>query len=72
MLTGRTILSFTPEEIDAIRTAYEKARVALELSSTTERLTGAAISKIMELAKAGEFDPQRLADGALAHLRERN
>jgi hypothetical protein len=68
MLTGRTILSFTPEQIDAVRAAYEKARVTLELSCTSDRFTGIVITKIMELAKAGEFDPQRLADAALAHL----
>jgi nucleotide-binding universal stress UspA family protein len=61
--------AFTPEEVRAIRSAYQRACAALGLSTIPDRLTGIVAQKIIEMAYAEELDPERLARAAVAQLR---
>jgi hypothetical protein len=60
--------AFTSNQIDTIHAAYERTCAALQLSSTSDRLTELVVTKIIELAKAGELDAERLSEAALAHF----
>jgi hypothetical protein len=55
-----------PETIRVMGLAFEMALVALERTDGTTNPTREAVAqKIIDLAKAGERDPERLCDGAL-------
>jgi hypothetical protein len=57
---------FDPETIRVMGLAFEMALVALEHTDGAANPTREAVAqKIIELAKAGERDPERLCDGAL-------
>jgi hypothetical protein len=60
--------AFTPEEVEAIRSAYRLACAALGLSNVPDRLTGIVAKKVIEVACAQELDPERLAHAAVAQL----
>jgi hypothetical protein len=62
--------AFTPEEVRAIRCAYQLACAALGLSNVPDRLTGIVAKKVIEVAYAEEFDPERSSHAALAQLCE--
>jgi hypothetical protein len=51
-----------PEATAAALTALECVLEALKLTDRTDRLTMIVASKLIELARAGERDPQRLCD----------
>jgi hypothetical protein len=59
-----------PRHIEAMRLAFHKACEALQLNDTTDAITEIVASKIIELARAGEFDPERLCNQVLYQLRE--
>jgi hypothetical protein len=55
--------------MEAMRSAFHQVCEVLQLNCDTEdRLTEFVITKIVELAKAGERDPQRLCDAVLAEM----
>jgi hypothetical protein len=57
---------FDPETVRLLGIAFEMAIVALQQADGTVSATRDAVAhKIIELAKAGERDPERLCDGAL-------
>ena len=70
MQAGRAIPStFTPEQVQAIERAYDLTRIGLELSGATDQITEIVAETIIELARTGELDAERLSHAALAQLR---
>ena len=67
-LPGRLIDSFEPEVVEAMRAAYRMACEALELKDQTDAMTDVIARNILELAEAGETDPDRLCAGALRRV----
>jgi hypothetical protein len=59
-----------PENIDAISTAFGGVLKALGLTDGNEQLARLAGIKIIELATAGERDPERLKTATLKALRQ--
>jgi hypothetical protein len=58
-----------PEHIEAMRAAFRRVCDVLQLNGNTEDpLTELVVLKIVELAKAGELDPERLCIDVLAEL----
>jgi hypothetical protein len=61
---------FDPETVRLMGIAYEMALVALQRTGGNVNLTRDTLAqKIIELAKAGERDPERLCEAALQALR---
>jgi hypothetical protein len=55
--------------MEVMRAAFHRVCVVLQLNCSTEdRLTEIVVSRIVELAKAGERDPQRLCDAVLSEM----
>jgi hypothetical protein len=64
---------FELELIEAMRLAFQRACEALQLQGTSDAsdaLTEIVAAKIIELAKAGEVDPERLCSEVLSGLSE--
>jgi hypothetical protein len=58
-----------PERIEAMRLAFQKVCEALELECKPgEPMTELVVTKIIEHAKAGETDPERLCRQVLLEL----
>jgi len=57
---------FEPEDIEKLTTAFELALSKLELVDRQDPLAVVLAKLIIELAKEGERDPEKLCDGALA------
>ena len=57
--------SFDPETVRVMGVAFEIALAALRPPDYADPLREAVARKIIELAKAGERDPERLCEGAL-------
>jgi hypothetical protein len=58
-----------PEHIEAMRLAFQKVCEALELECKPgEPMTELVVTKIIEHAKAGEIDPERLCRQVLLEL----
>jgi hypothetical protein len=58
-----------PEHIEAMRAAYHRVCDVLKLSGKTDdMMTELVVMKIIELAKGGEPDPERLCNSVLAEL----
>jgi hypothetical protein len=61
-----------PDLMEAMRTAFYRARDILQLScDRDDPLTDAVITKIVEIAKAGERDPDLLCSKSLAEIARR-
>jgi hypothetical protein len=57
------------EHIEAMRAAFDRVCDVLRLNGNTEDpLTELVVLRIVELAKAGELDPERLCIGVLAEF----
>ena len=65
---GRLIDSFEPEVVEAMRTAHRMACEALQLKDQVDAVADLIAKKILELAEAGETDPDRLCAVALRRL----
>jgi hypothetical protein len=50
------------DAIAAVVTAFERVRAAIGLADRTDPLTTIVANKLIELARSGERDPQRLCD----------
>jgi hypothetical protein len=61
---------FDPETLRIVGLAFEVARVALHLRGRRDAADKLIAEQIIELAKAGEHDPDRLSEYALAKIRE--
>jgi hypothetical protein len=58
-----------PEYIEAMRAAFHRVCDVLQLDGDREDpMTEIVVTKIVELAKAGELDPEQLCIGTLAAL----
>jgi hypothetical protein len=69
--------SYGPDELKALGKAFDDAweRVAPHVSCRTEALEAARLTLadiVLGLAKAGTFDPQRLADAAVQRMLARS
>ena len=60
--------AFGPEDVANLTGAFEAALTRLGLVDRGDPLTTAVAKAIIELAKEGERDPERLRDGALGSL----
>jgi hypothetical protein len=61
-----------PSLMEAMRDAFKRVCAALQLNCGAEDpITEVVVLKIVELAKAGETDPERLCAGVLAGLETR-
>ena len=58
------------DTIRVIGPAFEMALVALRLTDRGDLANEVLAHKIIELAQAGERDPERLCDGVLLHFRQ--
>ena len=59
---------FGPEDIAGLTTAFEAALAELGLVDRSDPTTLTLAKLIIELAKAGEREPERLCDSALKRL----
>ena len=59
---------FGPEDIAGLTTAFEAALAKLGLVDRSDPTTLTLAKLIIELAKAGEREPERLCDSALRYL----
>jgi hypothetical protein len=60
--------AFEPETTKALGIAFEKVCLKLGLALTPDAMTERVAKVIIELAKGGETDPERLYQGALAYF----
>jgi hypothetical protein len=61
----------SPEHIEAMRSAFHKVCAVLQLDCKPgEPLTDVIVEKIIEHARAGETDPERLCSQVLIELAE--
>jgi hypothetical protein len=59
------------EDIEIVRAAFERVCDVLRLDGGTEDpVTGFVFTKVVELAKSGEHDPERLCISVLAGLND--
>jgi hypothetical protein len=61
---------FDPESLRIIGLAFEVARAALHIQGRGDAADKLIAEQVLELAKAGERDPERLSEYALAKVRE--
>jgi hypothetical protein len=61
---------FEHDHIKAMRLAFHGACEALELQGTSDAFMEIVAARIIELAKSGEFDPERLCGTVLSGLWE--
>lgn len=61
---------FAPEDIEKLAAAFELAVAKLELPDRHDPLAVVLAKFIIELAKEGEDDPEKLAAGAINLLRK--
>ena len=62
---------FDPETQRIIGLAFELTRAALRMSNQDDIAPEIIAKKVIELAKGGERDPERICDYALANFRFR-
>ena len=60
--------SFGPDDIATLTAAFEAALARLGLTDRKDPLAATVAKAIIQLAKDGERDPERLRDGALRIL----
>jgi len=61
--------AFTPEDVKVLIEAFEEALRVLKLTDREDRLTMTVAKLIIEFAKEGERDPNRLRDLVVKTLR---
>jgi hypothetical protein len=59
-------VAFTPEDADVLIEAFEQTLKALQLVNRGDPATVLVAERIIEVAKTGERDPQRLCSTVLA------
>jgi hypothetical protein len=68
-INGRSTPFFQPDQIDAMHRAFKEACARLGLTGSTPVIELVAV-RIVELAYAGEFDPDKLAETVVAQFGE--
>jgi hypothetical protein len=59
--------SLSPDQIDAMHAAFERVRTRLRLTGANAAPVIELLAiRIVELAHAGEFDPDKMTEAALA------
>ena len=66
MATDHRVPFFHPEQIEAMHAAYERACAAMGLETKATIVTERVAVKIVDFARAGEFDANKLTDLVLA------
>jgi hypothetical protein len=61
--------AFDPDAIKAMTMAYDSVRDVLRLSNVDDPLTEIIAKHVIDLAKMGQLDPDRLRDLVLARMR---
>jgi hypothetical protein len=61
--------SFTPEQVMALNDAFNSALAELNLTDRQDPLAEIVAKKIIEIARGGERDPERLRELALSDIR---
>jgi hypothetical protein len=60
---------FRPDEIDAMYKAFEEVRARLRLAGSKAMPVAELVAiRIVELASAGEFDPEKLTETVVAEF----
>ncbi len=62
--------AFGPQEIALMTSAYEDVLRILRLSNRSDPITHVVARRIIDCARAGERDPQRLRQSVLESLKE--
>ncbi len=62
--------AFDPKAIEAMNAAFEAICKSLQLFNRNDPLTEIVARKIIDVARTGELDPQRIHDLALLELKE--
>lgn len=62
--------AFDPKAIEAMSAAFESACVSLQLLDRDDPLTEIVARKVIEIAGAGERDPERICELVLLGLKE--
>ena len=66
---GRSAPFFRPDQIDAMHRAFERVRTKMGLTGAKAiPIVELVAIRIVELARAGEFDPDKLTDTVLAEF----
>jgi hypothetical protein len=66
---GRCAPFFRPDQIDAMHKAFEQVRAKLRLTGTKAMPVAELVAiRIVELARAGEFDPDTFTKTVLAEF----
>ncbi len=60
--------SFSPEDNERLATAYEDALRALHIANRADPITNIIARRIIDVAKTGERDPERLCAVAIKDL----
>jgi hypothetical protein len=66
MPTDRCVPFFNPEQIEAMHAAYDRACTAMGLETKATIVTERVAVRIVDFARAGEFDTNKLTDLVLA------
>ena len=61
--------AFDPDSIKAMTMAYDSVRDVLRLSNVDDPLTEIIAKHVIDLAKMGQLDPDRIRDLVLARMR---
>jgi hypothetical protein len=67
----RANYTYPPELMEAMKLAFHRACKALQLSDRDDAFTDIVATRIVELAKTGERDPDRLCGQVLEALSEK-
>jgi hypothetical protein len=68
-LIGHERVSFGPEDVAKVVAGFESALTKLDLKDRSDPATSLVAKLIIQLAKDGERDPNRLADRATGIMR---
>jgi hypothetical protein len=69
MPVNQFLNGFDPETKRIVALAFEMVRIALRLAEGSDRINELIAEKVIELAKAGETNPDLLCEKALAYFR---
>jgi hypothetical protein len=65
----RGVPPFSPDQIDAMSKAFEQVRTRMQLTGAKAVPVADLVAiRIVELARGGEFDPDKLTDTVLAEF----
>jgi DNA repair protein RadC len=66
---SRSVPFFRPDQIDAMHKAFEQVRTKMRLTGPKAMAAAEIVAiRIVELAREGEFDPDKLTEAVLAEF----